>query len=57
MPGFGDNRGKGVTQQLINCYLTHRVFDLHKSVKLFFTLNYSDLIISNKGSNALSVIK
>lgn len=53
-PGFGDT--KGLTQILINTYFIHRIFNLHKQVKLIFTLNFSDLDLSLKGEKLQKII-
>jgi hypothetical protein len=48
MPGFGDNRG--INQSLINTYYIHRIFDLHKEVKLFLTIKHSEILFGNRGN-------
>jgi len=54
MPGFGDSRG--VTLSLINTYYIHRIFDLHKQVKLIFTIKHDDLDPGNKGSSLPNIL-
>ena len=46
LPGLGDNRDP--TQNLINSYFIHRIFDFHKKVKLMFTIKYEEIIPANK---------
>lgn len=46
LPGLGDNRDP--TQNLINSYFIHRIFDFHKKVKLMFTIKYEELLPGNK---------
>lgn len=54
-PGSGDT--KGITQILINTYFIHRLFNILPTVKLFFTINYMDLRLDQKGKEFKNITK
>jgi hypothetical protein len=54
LPIFGDNRGP--SQNLINSYFIHRIFEFHKNIKLIFTIDFHQILPYARGGSLERVL-